>query len=560
MNTKTPFDATMIQLIPEDTIAEMTNESRLTLKKLTIASPVFVMISEAIHSVNPRQILFHATHRTLDIPLCKCGAALAWHVDRMEYRKYCSKKCTATYTVSLKKEQNLSTIGCEWHSQLSSWKEKVQETISQKYGDQFYSNRNDKIKATNLERYGVEHQMQLDSVKDKIKATNLERYGVENVAVLDSIQLKMKASCLAKYGVENVAKNKSIKEKSGNTRKNNYYSAETLEKLNSKDWLTEQHLTKTVGEIAIKIGVSPSNLCKYFHKHGIPINRHATSFPEKLIIEYYTAKGITLIPHDRSVIAPREIDIYFPDYRIGVEINGCYFHSEDFKEKHDHLNKTNLCTSNNIKLLQFWDFEVLEKFEQVINLINSKLNQVTRIFGRKTVVKEISSDEQKRFVTKNHLQGDVPSTVNLGLFHNSQLVMVATFGKARFTKNKTELLRLCSSAGARVIGGASKLVSYYVNNYLKSGNELISYCDRRYSNGAVYSNCGFKLTHISPVGFFYISKNGKYAGTRYQWQKHLLSKKLPNYLASETACANMHKHGYRKVWDCGQFVFSITKG
>ena len=550
----------MIRSIPEDTITEMTNEVRLTLKKLKIASPIFGMIGDAINSVNPRQILFHAIQSTLDVPSCKCGATLAWHVDRMEYRKYCSQKCTATYTVSLKKEQNLLTIGCEWHSQQPIWREKVQETISQKYGDQFYSARSKKIKATNLERYGVEHQMQLESVKDKIKATNLERYGVENAAAADSIQRKMKATCLAKYGVENISHNKSIKEKSGNTRKTNYYDAATLEKLNSKEWLTEQHLTKTVGEMAIDLGVSPSNLCKYFHKHNISITRHATSFPEKLIIEYYTSKGIKLIPHDRTVIAPREIDIYFPDYQLGIEVNGCYFHSEDFKEKNDHLNKTNLCTSKNIKLLQFWDFEVLEKFDQVINLINSKLNQVTRLFGRKTVVKVIPSEEKKSFVTKNHLQGDVPSSVNLGLFHNNQLVMVATFGRARFAKNKTELLRLCSSKGICVIGGASKLLSHYVNNYLESGNELISYCDRRYSNGAVYMHCGFKLTHVSPIGFFYISKNGKYAGTRYQWQKHLLSKKLPNYLASETACANMHKHGYRKVWDCGQLVFSITKG
>ena len=37
----------------------------------------------------------------------------------------------------------------------------------------------DKIKKTNIERYGVENPFQSEYVRDKIKKTNIERYGVE---------------------------------------------------------------------------------------------------------------------------------------------------------------------------------------------------------------------------------------------------------------------------------------------------------------------------------------------------------------------------------------------
>lgn len=94
---------------------------------------------------------------------------------------------------------------------------------------------------------------------------------------------------------------------------------------------------------------------------------------------------------------------------------------------------------------------------------------------------------------------------------------------------------------------------------MNTNDTLISYCDRRYSSGNVYKKSGFSLDSISPPGFFYIDSSGKYAGSRYQFQKHLLAKKLQNFDASLSAFQNMKNNGYEKVWDCGQFVFSLTK-
>jgi hypothetical protein len=35
-----------------------------------------------------------------------------------------------------------------------------------------------------------------------------------------------------------------------------------------------------------------------------------------------------------------EIDIYLPELKLGFEFNGLYWHSNKFKEKNYHLNKT----------------------------------------------------------------------------------------------------------------------------------------------------------------------------------------------------------------------------
>ena len=59
----------------------------------------------------------------------------------------------------------------------------------------------DKVKATCLERYGVENSYQSDIIKDKIKQTNLERYGVENVQQNSTIKLKTTQTMIEKHGV-----------------------------------------------------------------------------------------------------------------------------------------------------------------------------------------------------------------------------------------------------------------------------------------------------------------------------------------------------------------------
>lgn len=55
---------------------------------------------------------------------------------------------------------------------------------------------NFKNKKTLMIKYGVSHQMHLDSIKDKIKKTSLEKYNVDNPAKNLKIIEKTKQSCI----------------------------------------------------------------------------------------------------------------------------------------------------------------------------------------------------------------------------------------------------------------------------------------------------------------------------------------------------------------------------
>lgn len=77
-----------------------------------------------------------------------------------------------------------------------------------------------------------------------------------------------------------------------------------------------------------------------------------------------------------------------------------------------------------------------------------------KIFARKCEIKEISSKESKNFVNQNHIQGNAPSTIKIGLFFKEKLVSVMTFGKRpMFNSNEYEIIRFCNILNTMVVGG-----------------------------------------------------------------------------------------------------------
>jgi ABC-type Fe3+-citrate transport system substrate-binding protein len=87
---------------------------------------------------------------------------------------------------------------------------------------------------------------------------------------------------------------------------------------------------------------------------------------------------------------------------------------------------------------------------------------------------------------------------------------------------------------------------------------VITYADRRYSDGTFYEKIGFEKIQTSKPNYFIIA-NGKLQ-SRLNWQKHLLIKKLKNnYDKNLTEWENIQLSGYDRIWDCGNYVFGWKK-
>ena len=120
-----------------------------------------------------------------------------------------------------------------------------------------------------------------------------------------------------------------------------------------------------------------------------------------------------------------------------------------------------------------------------------------------------------------------------------------------------ELSRYCTIDGFNCIGTAGKLFKYFERNY--NPLEIISYADRRWSQGNMYYKLGFKLDHISPPNYWYMKTcNYKYRMHRFAFRKNNLKNKLELFNSNLSEWENMKANSYDRIWDCGNLVFKIN--
>ena len=268
--------------------------------------------------------------------------------------------------------------------------------------------------------------------------------------------------------------------------------------------------------------------------------------------------------NDRKIIAPKEIDILTETF--GIEYDDVMFHSFGSSslpmfhnvnvDKNCHVDKTNLLEESGLQLFRVFSNEWQNKESIWKSVICSKLGKTNRIFARKCIVKEVDVQKAREFCEENHLQGYINSSVRMGLFYNNELVSLMTFGKARRAKWKGEsnfeLYRFCSKLNTTIVGGGSKLLKNFERTY--NPDLVISYANRRWSQGNVYEKLGFSFHGNTSPNYFYFKQNGPLQ-SREKFQKHKLEEVLEVYDNSLTETQNMFENGYRKIFDCGNKVF-----
>ena len=287
-------------------------------------------------------------------------------------------------------------------------------------------------------------------------------------------------------------------------------------------------------------------------KYGCPKCGLSYNKSEEELKDFIKSLNIDIVENNKQIIPPLELDIYIPLYELAIEYDGLYWHSELYKDKNYHLNKTIECEKLGIQLIHVFEDEWLHKKDIVKSRVKNILGLTSnKIFARKCIIKEISSINSKEFLNNNHIQGNVNSSIKLGLYYNDELVSIMTFGSLR--KNlgqkqedgKYELLRFCNKLDTTVIGGASKLLKHFIKTY--QPKQIISYADRRWSIGNLYEKLGFDLTHNSQPNYFYI--NGLVRENRFSYRKDILIKEGYDVNKSEH-CIMLERKIYR-IYDCG---------
>lgn len=258
---------------------------------------------------------------------------------------------------------------------------------------------------------------------------------------------------------------------------------------------------------------------------------------------------------DRTILEGKELDIVIPDLGIAIEFNGTWWHKENSVGKYYHYDKTDTVNAFGYRLIHINEDEWIYKQDIVKSRLKSLLGSSDRkIYARKCSISAIPFPRE--FLNINHLQGAGSSTsINLGLYLDNELVAVMTFGRPRFNTNYDyELVRYCSLLNTNVIGGASKLLKHFLANYKGS---IISYSDRRWSDGNLYKKLGFTYSHTSEPNYRYYKRLNSLS--RYECQKAKLKIKFPeSYDDNLTEKQIMELEGYHPVYDSGNDVWILS--
>lgn len=336
------------------------------------------------------------------------------------------------------------------------------------------------------------------------------------------------------------------------------------EYINSDTKITIKHLTcKNVFQVRANDFFLNVNKCPYCALVG-------TSLQEKQLINFIKESCESVVlENDRTILDGKEIDIYIPNKKIGVEFDGLYWHSTACNtDTNYHLNKTKLANENNVRLVHIFEDEwrdkqkiVKDKLSHMLGINNSK-----RIYARKCIVREIPSKDRNMFLNNNHIQGADGAVISLGLFYNEDLVSVMSFCKPRINMgqrdnddNVYELSRYASLLEHSVIGGFSKLLKYAIKNY--KIDEVYTYADLRWTDESnnMYVKNGFILDSISKPNYFYLT-SGRYRENRFKYRKSELKKMFPSiYNDNLSEKEIMELAGYYRIYDCGNLKYRMNE-
>lgn len=314
---------------------------------------------------------------------------------------------------------------------------------------------------------------------------------------------EFKASLQSTLGCENCIRLEQYKEAINLLNKWKYEPLFSEEEFkgnfyNSKNVYYSVRCSECGTEFETTFGTNPiPNMCPSCKRRGVYRSRY-----EKEISDFLKRKGIKVYLNYKSrelSFGGRsgfEIDLYLPDYKVGIEFNGYYWHSSIFHDKDYHVRKTEICLKNGIKLIHLWESTSLGLCKSIIL---SKLGLLTTVYARKFSLVDYGNDE---FFEHNHVDGSCKSIKTYSLVDGDDIKCSLSLREIVIGGKKSlEIARFASKRGITVVGGYSRLLKRAIKYSASLGmSKIYSYCNRDLSPDPYdnfYANYGFKLDQNS---------------------------------------------------------------
>jgi hypothetical protein len=300
--------------------------------------------------------------------------------------------------------------------------------------------------------------------------------------------------------------------------------------------------------------------------HGCPECSHHRSKGEAAIARFMSIFG-PLCERDRSVVPPKELDIYAPWAGVAVEYCGEYWHAassveEERKDRTRHLEKHRACAAVGVRLLTVYESEWLKNPFAIKRLIRNAIGKAKgRVMARKCEVSVVSNGEAAAFFDRYHPQGGSGWGQAYGLRYHGKLVACMRFAfgandRGAGAERMWTLTRYATRVS--VTGGASKLFAAFVAEH--QPESVKSFSDNRYFTGGMYEKLGFVLEEETDPDYqVYHPKTGLLPKTA--WQRKNIPARIRDTKSTETFNPATDPRserdmtyalGAQRMFDCGK--------
>lgn len=311
------------------------------------------------------------------------------------------------------------------------------------------------------------------------------------------------------------------------------------------------------------------------NKEGCPKCNHTKSKEEDRIQQFMSIFTPT-IQRDRTIIGPKELDIYLPEHNLAIEYCGMYWHShgtpeDEKRNKHKHYTKYKQALDKGVRVLTIYESEWVEREFAIKRILRSAVGKMKgKLMARKCELRLTTNSSARTFFDKYHPQGGAGHGVNYALFWKGKMVACMRFAKGindRGNGAKSAMWTLSRYATRiTVAGGASRLFKQFLkdNDY----PDVKSFSDNRWFSGGMYQKLGFRLEQESiPDYQVWSAKVGLKPKSHYQRRalpdrikEHEIDIAFDPTTDPRTEQTMTYALGARRIYDCGKkkWVFSLT--
>jgi hypothetical protein len=279
---------------------------------------------------------------------------------------------------------------------------------------------------------------------------------------------------------------------------------------------------------------------------------------------------------DRTILKPKELDIYLPDHNIAIEYCGEYWHSlkneEQVREgKFKHYQKYMDCKAKGIRLITIYESEWLERGNQIRRLLRNAIGKSRgKLMARKCELRKVEAREASTFYDRYHPQGGSGHGQHYGLYWKGKLVACMRFALGTNDRgNAKERVWTLARYATRITvsGAASRLFKAFLKDVQPP--LVKSFSDNRYFDGGMYESLGFSLeAHVDADYVVWSPKIGLRPKPHYQRRaiqkrliEHGLSETYNHETDPRTEAQMTFLMGAGRLYDCGKkrWVYTVPK-